>query len=143
MYITDKQLRGHLAMAVCRQHPYRSVAGVDEVGALIDARAKAEDWLGTDELRMKDFADWLEVEKWLVSVMWDHPQLTAWNTPKSQHGAQVVFSSRYGGPRPEDDFIDIHALVRNVALSAWREGEWEDDSNRRTDAAISNTQPPQ
>src|SRR3990167_3930830 len=99
MLISDKQIRGHLAMAVCRQHPYRSVAGVDEVGALIDAKAKEEGWVGDDEMRMRVFNDWREVAQWLRAVIWDHPQMLAWNTPKTQHGAEIVFVSRYGGAR--------------------------------------------
>lgn len=134
LYITDKQLRGHLAMWVCRQHPYRSVSGVDDVGALIDARAKADEWLGNDELRMKQFASWREVEGWLHSTICDHPQIQVWNTPKSGHTQEFVFSSRYGGPRPEDDFVDPHALVRNVALEAWRESERDHEFDKRADA---------
>lgn len=123
MLITDKSLRGYLAMWVCRQHPYRSVAGVDEVGALIDAKAVAENWTGNDELRMRLFADWREVEHWLRAAIGDHPQLTAWNTPKSERKAEFVFVSRYNSIEPEHDFIDISALLRNVALGVWREAE--------------------
>jgi hypothetical protein len=133
LFITDNQLCGHLAMWVCRQHPYHSVAGVDDVGALIRAFAKMEGWIGGDDLRMRRFADWRAVEKWLFIATAEHPQLLAWNTPRSGEKGEFQFVSRYGGPPPHESFIDIHALFRNVAREAWNESAREDEFDCRVD----------
>lgn len=42
------------------------------------------------------------------------PEILAWNIPASGKQAQVVFTSRYPSLRPEDDFIDLDALIQNV-----------------------------
>ena len=125
LLVTDKQLRGQLACWVCRQHPFHSVEGVDEVGALIDAAAENEGWSGDSELRMKRFTDCREVEAWLRNAIWDHPQMAKWNTPRKDNGSDIAFVTRYSKPNPDYDFIDLSALVRNVALEAWRESERE------------------
>ena len=120
--ITDKDLRGHLARWVCQQHPYRSVDGVDQVGAEIDAMAKTDGWEGNDELRLHEFDSWRDVEEWLRKAIWDHPQMKRWNTPKNGGDFQVQFVSRFSHP-PEQDFIDLDALVRNVSRDAFKEAE--------------------
>jgi hypothetical protein len=135
MIISEGQLRGQLAMWVARQSPYRSVAGVDEVGALITLATKAADWFGPDNCRMRRFAGWHELEAWCRAAIGDHPQLEAWNTPRNG-AAGPVFTSRYDSPSPDDDFIDIDALFRNVALHSWRESEAEAAANVRIDAEL-------
>lgn len=135
MIISENQLRGQLAMWVARQSPYRSVAGVDEVGALITMATKADDWTGPDDCRMRKFASWRAVEGWLLSVIGEHPQLAKWNTPRAGTHEQV-FVSRHHTPHPDADFIDIDALIRNIALHSWRESEADDASNKRIDAEI-------
>lgn len=138
MLFTEGQLRGQLAMWVCRQSPYRSVDGVDVIGALITEATKANDWFGPADCRMRHFDSWQALKAWLQKSVGDsdHPQLTKWNTPRSGHGAEIVFSSQYGGPSQDDDFIDIGALFHNVALQSWRESEAEAASNKRIDDAI-------
>ncbi len=133
---TATQIRAQMASWVCRQHPFHSVAGVDEVNALITADSHSDEWFGPSDCRMRRFEDWRAVEKWLRSVVDGHPQLQLWNEPKSGHANTLVFSSRYGGPRPEDDFIDIDALLRNVALYSWRESEADAEQDTRIDDAI-------
>ena len=62
--VTDNSLCGALAMWVCRQHPYHSVSGVDDVTAVIRERAKADGWDGNDELRLSEFDTFRDLEKW-------------------------------------------------------------------------------
>lgn len=44
------------------------------------------------------------------------PDIMAWNKAK-KGDAEYVFVSRYGGPKPDYDFIDLSALAANVAHS--------------------------
>lgn len=134
LIFSEGQLRGHLAMWVARQSPYRSVDGVDDVGTLITTSTKANDWFGPDDCRMRRFTDWRDLERWLRSAIGEHPQLTAWNTRRNgRDGNQFI--SRYDTPSPDDDFIDIDALFRNVAIHAWRESEAESAMNSKIDGS--------
>lgn len=122
--ITHKEVVGQMARWAVRQHPYGRPDGLFDV---TDAITKAaETWPdGVSSLHMWRVAEWREIEDWLRLALADHPVLAAWNKPRSGHGASIVFTSRYGGPASEDDFIDIDALLRNVALSVWREAKQE------------------
>lgn len=141
MIFSEPQMRGQLAMWVARQHPFHSVEGVDAVGSLISADCRGEDWFGPDDCRMRRFASWRSVEGWLRSVIGGSEWLTQWNTPRSGHSTPVVFVSRSSGPERADDFIDIDALIRNIALHAWRESEAEAESNKRIDAEVAAARP--
>lgn len=120
--ITHKDVIGWMAHWAVQQHPYGRPDGLFDI---TDAIAEAsQSWPdGVSSLRMWRVAGWLEIERWLGEALKDHPVLTAWNTPHSGHTQQIVASSRYWGPKPEDDFIDIDALLRNVALSTWRRAD--------------------
>lgn len=120
--ITDNELIGYFAMWAIRQHPYHRPEGLFDVCDRL--REVAKDWPdGVPTLRMWRISGWLELERWMRAALKDHPVLVAWNTPRSRHTQAIVASSRYWGPKPEDDFIDIDALLRNVAFGMWREGD--------------------
>ena len=120
MLITLSSLCGHMAQWVCRQHPYGSVGGVEEVNAwMIDMASR---WQPRD-CPMREFGSRLELWQWLEKNLYAHPQMKIWNTPKSGHDREIVGSSRFWSPSPDDDFIDIDALLRNVGNSAWQEAE--------------------
>jgi len=56
-----------------------------------------------------------ELIKKLDPLMELIPEIAAWNERKNGNQAPLGFASRYGGPAPDDDFIDLGALARNVA----------------------------
>lgn len=116
--ITHKDVVGQLARWAVQQHPYGAPEGLFELGAKI--AEVAQSWeIGPPSLKMREFAGWLEFERWLADVLLDHPILKAWNTPRSGHDAPFVAVSRYWSVKPEHDFIDIDALLRNVSRSVW------------------------
>lgn len=117
--ITHQEVIGWMAHWAVRQHPYGRPDGLFDV---TDALAEAsESWPdGVPSLRMWRVSGWIEIERWMRAALKDHAVLAAWNAPRSGHTQQIVASSRYWGPKPDDDFIDIDALLRNVALSTWR-----------------------
>jgi len=61
------------------------------------------------------------------------PQVLAWNERKNGNKSPHSFCSRYGGPEPDDDFIDLDALVRNITRSCieYDRESWEQDRPRR------------
>jgi hypothetical protein len=116
--ITHQEVVGWMAHWAVRQHPYGRPEGLFDVTDLITAQARA--WSeGIPTLSMWRVYAWREIEDWLRTVLKDHPILAAWNTPKSEHTMAIVATSIYWGLKPEHDFIDIDALLRNVARSTW------------------------
>lgn len=117
--ITHKEIIGWMAHCAIAQHPYGRPDGLfDVTDALAEASKAWPD--GVPSLRMWRVDGWQTIEGWLRETLKDHPILTAWNTPRSGHTEQIVATSRFWQPRVEDDFIDIDALMRNVALLTWR-----------------------
>lgn len=116
--ITHKQVIGQFAIWAIRQHPYGRPEGLFDLCDVLTEKSAA--WPdGVASLHMWEVAGSREIELWLRDALNDHPVLSAWNTPRSGHAQQFVTVSRYGGPQPEHDFIDIDALLGNVARSVW------------------------
>jgi hypothetical protein len=144
MIVTMNQLQGALAMWVCRQSPYRSVGGVDAVTSALAVYALNEPsssggdatWFGPHECRMREFACEGDLRRWLVAAISMHPQMTVWNTPRNNSNRSFVFASAHHAPSPDNDFIDISALLRNVARTAWLECEDERGWNSRKSGTV-------
>lgn len=127
--ISLNQIKGWLAHWVVRQHPFNSTDGIEAVNARIsDLPIWNRD---VDDFPHLHVGSWSDLEALIAPAIFGTPEAEAWNTPRSRHDKPLVFSSRYDAPSKDDDFIDIHALVRNVTLSAFREdSEYEDDNER-------------
>jgi len=134
--ITAKMIVGQFANYAVRQHPYGRPEGLFEIVGTL--KAASEEWTeGLPDLRMKTFPSFWAIEDWLRQALQD-PQsiatLQLWNTASS--GSPDGFMSRYNGPSPEDDFIDIDALLRNVARETWNEAQRDDESDARIEARL-------
>lgn len=118
-YTTLKALAGYVAACAVSQSPYAVPAGLAEVLEAFQAAA-TPDFLDFHGVRMRQFGP-RELEDYLRRVLLPLPQVQAWNEPRSHHGHQVVFRSAFSRPAPDDDFIDLDALVRNIAALTLRE----------------------
>ena len=58
-----------------------------------------------------------EFSKWLFDIITQIPELVNWNNPKNGNNSQYLFTSRYDEPAPDSNFVDLHALVRNIKQS--------------------------
>lgn len=116
--VTHKAVIGELARWAIQQHPYGRPEGLFELGAKIAEAAQSWE-IGQPSLKMREFESWQDFERWLDGILLGDPIMVAWNTPKSGHAQSIVASSRYWTPKPEYDFIDLDALIRNVARSVW------------------------
>jgi len=122
--ITSKDILGQMARWAVQQHPFHEPTGLFEVCRLIDEKARAEFKDSVPGLPMRWFKDSWELRDWLRAILADHPALTAWNTPRSgPAGGGFIAVSRFDGPAPEDDFIDLDALLINVSRDAWDDAE--------------------
>jgi hypothetical protein len=121
--VTSHDILGHMARWAVQQHPYHEPVGLFEVCKFIEDEAGKHFKDGVPSLPMWWCEDMWALNRWLHEMLDDHPTLTRWNTPRSGHTQQIVGSSRYDGPAPEDDFIDIDALLRNVARCVWDDAE--------------------
>lgn len=138
LLITLHCVQGHMAMWVCRQSPYQSLGGVEVINAVLHEKAATEWTEGVPSLLMRRFESWRDLENWLHSALDGHEQMTAWNTPKIDTGAPFMFTSRYDTPTPEYDFIDLDALLRNVARTSWAEMQKDDDFDKKFEAGLAN-----
>jgi hypothetical protein len=118
--ITINDLCGNLAKWVVQQHPYGTATLVDSANEKLRESAKEWGWDDVGGLLMRKYT-YKELEGFLHHVLYKSKEAKVWNTPKSRHSNGYVFSSRYDGPKAEDDFIDVDALLRNVALHTIRE----------------------
>lgn len=116
--ITLPEVVGQIAMFAVRQHPYGRPHGLFE---LCDAVSEASKGWPDASLRMWRIDGWPQLERWLRPIFEAHWAPTEWNKPRSGHDRKILFISRYEPPKPEHDFIDIDALLRNVAIGVWRE----------------------
>lgn len=62
-----------------------------------------------------------------------NPIIQGWNNRKNRREG-MGFSSRYDQPNPDDDFIDLGALSRNIAIDVWRDAVRFDEFNKDFDA---------
>jgi hypothetical protein len=119
--IGSSDIMGQLALNAVKQHPYHAPEGLFDLVQEVLALCRRDFKDGIEGWETRWFESSNAVYRWLKDALGeDHTTLKAWNTPKSGHTGNV-FMSRYGGPAPHDDFIDIDALLQNVAMGAWRD----------------------
>lgn len=116
IFVCSKELVGQVAHWAVRQSPYAVPAGLE---AALAAFAKAIDpefviCRSSDNSGWRYFADARDIEAFLRRTLFPIPEVAAWN--ERRNGRQGMgFSSRYGQPTPDDDFVDLEALAMNVA----------------------------
>jgi|SRR3990167_1176566 len=77
----------------------------------------SNDNMGYEKFTYKRLIDFLNRELKRI------PEFMLWNERKNGNQSQYKFTDRYSGEgNPDDDFIDLDALIRNVANSIVREG---------------------
>lgn len=139
--VSRNQIVAEVAKFAVLQSPYAVPNQLQEaLLQLHDQLPHPKATLGFTEVTRKTLADL--IHKAIAAV----PEIIEWNRPKSGHTAQNVFVSRYSGPAPDDDFIDLDALVNNVVRAcvnehreAQRTGAY--DQNPMGDL-VSDTAPP-
>lgn len=111
------QIIGATAMWAIRQSPYEFPDHFQAALEQLRLTFLQED--GWDSKGWKTFTG-LTLLSRLETYFRRNLLIVTWNRSKSGH-SDMVFVSRYGGPKADDDFIDLDALARNVVMTLWRE----------------------
>ena len=115
IFVCSKELVGQVAHWAVRQSPYAVPVGLE---AALAAFSKAIDpefiiCRSSDNTGWRYFSGQREIEEFLRRTLFPIPEVAAWN--ERRNGRQGMgFSSRYGQPEPDDDFVDLDALAMNV-----------------------------
>ena len=105
---------GALAMWAIRQSPYPVPTKLEEACLALHRVLEAEWSKREPELGFIRLCG-NEIESLLLECFKRCPDIEAWNEPRSRHTEKFVTRSRFHQPAPDDDFIDLDALARNVS----------------------------
>jgi len=117
--VSKKGLLSEVAKWAVAQSPYHRPDNFEIVLDELDLRIGAwtDDIMGYKKMTYKEIKQFLDKE--LSSI----PQFMLWNERKNGNQNEHKFVDRYSkDDNPDDDFIDLDALIRNVANSIIREG---------------------
>lgn len=118
--VSPKYVAGAVACWAIRQSPYDVPDNLSIVTDLVTSAFRG--CAREDEFGFCTFADRREFERVLSQSLRSIPEYMTWNERKNGNDSPHAFTSRYDGPRdPDDDFIDLDALERNVANMIDRE----------------------
>ena len=132
-------LYGEVAKWAVRQSPYHApdglVAVLIEFKIRITNRECREKLAGaTHEFPYPEAirADHETLNKILREDLLTLPRVLLWNERKNGNKSPYGFTSRYSQPHPDDDFIDLDALVRNITIDCIKHDResWEMDRPR-------------
>lgn len=110
-----KELAGVFAMWAVRQSPYLAPDNLEQ--AIFEFMA------GFDCTKpMFEWEHTLEFSQAVLDSITKSPVCLSWNERKNGRDG-MGFSSRYGQPHPDDDFIDLHALQMNICRTIFESQE--------------------
>lgn len=112
LIVSKKFVAGEFAAWSVRQSPYPVPENL-----AVAVQAFQEKWPYDD---YQEFETMSALEAVIDGLFLKMPEVLSWNERKN--GRQGMgFSSRYDQPHRDDDFIDLGALSRNIAMSVWKD----------------------
>ena len=129
-------LVGHFGMWAIRQSPYlvpeRLEEGINEFAEMLKSyisnSVKASEKNDAVCINKCDYIEgtYTELMRCVEYAISKSAIIQSWN--KSKKGeCTLVFVTAYSHPHPDHDFIDLDALARNIAQSAWLEVSYDDN----------------
>lgn len=125
--VSKRQILGTLASNAIQQSPYLP-GNLERV--LNAANDRLAPFFDATDLQLIEVTD-RELIDIIEPVLKSIPEFNDWNLSKveREHGISFddenrppfAFISRYGSPREESDFVDLDALIRNIANDCQRE----------------------
>lgn len=117
LLMNTRSLLGAVAKWSVQQSPYHRPDNLELV--LDKLHELTEPEFKKHRLGYMEFASMRDVGKFVSENLRQIPEYTAWNDRKNGDNSPYGFTSAYDGPgNPDDDFIDLDALERNVADEA-------------------------
>lgn len=117
-------------MWAVRQSPYHNPDGLSEVLETFRKSALASGVFDSNEMAQMNG---LNVTSFLKFHLWPIPQFQKWNERKNGNQSPYAFVNRYSRPNPDNDFIDLDALTRNVVMNMFRELNRDHDFDEEFD----------
>lgn len=116
--ITYRSVMGSLADCAVRQSPYPVSENLEMVLGKFHGLIESELNEEVKQYILK-FDSWNECHEWIASRLKQIPEYLAWNERKNGNQALYKFTSAYDGKGdPDNDFIDLDALSRNITNMA-------------------------
>lgn len=116
---------GHIAMWATRQSPYHAPEGLSDAlrtfQIALAGEICRESRFGCFWLKLDAQAPAVHLRKILLFHLLSDPQVLKWNERMNGNKSPFAFVSRYDRPTPDDDFIDLDALIGNIARSVMEE----------------------
>lgn len=141
--ISNKDIIGAVAGNIYRMHPYHMPEGIDKImGHLNKVIDESPDCGGRvdDTFKLFEFEDFKVFKKWLKDILEQVPEYHELNVSRKlkERGVKsgdpensgFVFTSRYdasGLATRYTDFIDLDALIGNIAYDIDKMGQINDD----------------
>lgn len=116
-WIPLKMLCGHIAMWAVRQSPYSCPDDLEKVISTFHDNVH-----NSFDVNEMGFFTGKELEDFIRYHLGLLPEFVKWNERKNGNQAPIQFVSQYDSKcDPDDDFIDLDALIRNVRVSIQKE----------------------
>lgn len=115
-------LAGYVAMWAVRLSPYPVPDGLAAVLAEFEEKVRPLFPICQPSCPMREMTE-REIEAMLVEYLLPIAEVQAWNERRNGSKAPYGVVTSTSRPDPDDDFIDLYALVRNIARSTASESE--------------------
>lgn len=120
--LSEGQLLGAIAKWGIRQSPYHKPDNLEVV--LDKVHQNTGEFFEKADLGFIGFTDENSVREFVHEALKEIPEWLAWNDRKNGNDAPMKFTSRYDTKgNPDDDFIDLDAMIQNIALEVVLESE--------------------
>jgi hypothetical protein len=119
IYVAKSELLGTIAKYAVQQSPYHRPNDLevvlDKFNELITPA-----WDKAAKLDIGEFSDHVTLEAFIERFLRQIPEYLAWNERKNGNASPYQFTDRFSKENPDNDFIDLEALERNVAVEIAR-----------------------
>lgn len=117
--VTKRNLLGNVAKCAVMQSPYHRP---DNLEVVLDKLNELTREISKNDASnyCKEFDSIIDLKKWLKEILTKIPEFLAWNE-RENGGKGFSFVSARSQPHPDNDFIDLDALYRNVATGIFHE----------------------
>lgn len=136
LYIGRDRVLGELASWAVQQSPYPVPENLEV--ALLTFLLH---WPHDEDFT--EFADLAALEKSITETMAKVPEILAWNNRKNGRDGPGFVSRMSATPDPDDDFVDLDALRRNIAMACWHDAADDKAFNDDFDARHKASEQPQ